>query len=119
MPVQALDAEIRFAALGRVHGEFLAGFSLPDSPGFDDWVAIQRESCQRQVEAIYDRLTQHLLAAKSKDTPHELVVGWVSTVSERVAHLQRIISEMRSAGAMDFPTLSVALQEVRKLAQNG
>jgi DNA-binding SARP family transcriptional activator len=31
------------AALARVRGPFLAGFSLPDTPEFDDWVAALRE----------------------------------------------------------------------------
>lgn len=52
-PILALD-----------HGEFLEGFSLPDAPEFDTWAAIRRETCQRQVETVYDRLTQHLLAAQ-------------------------------------------------------
>lgn len=31
------------------HGPFLEGFSLPDSPEFDEWVLIQRERLQRLV----------------------------------------------------------------------
>jgi hypothetical protein len=30
-------------------GDFLAGFSLGDAPGFDDWVAIQREVWHRRL----------------------------------------------------------------------
>ena len=41
-------------------GEFLEGFSLPEA--FDNWVTIQREACQRQLETVYDHLSQHLLA---------------------------------------------------------
>jgi len=83
------------------------------------WQAVARGTLRENLYSLQRSLTQQLLAAKTKDTPHELVTDWVSTVAARVAHLQRIINEMRSAGAMDFPTLSVALQEVRKLAQNG
>ena len=43
-------------------GEFLEGFSLPDAPAFDDWISTQRGACLRQLEQVYDRLSQHLLS---------------------------------------------------------
>ncbi|HSG44638.1 MAG TPA: AAA family ATPase [Anaerolineales bacterium] len=39
-------------------GDFLAGFSLGDAPGFDDWVAIQREVWHRRLGLILDRLSE-------------------------------------------------------------
>jgi len=83
------------------------------------WQAVARGTLRDNLYSLQRQLTQQLVAGKAKADPHDLVVDWVATVSEQVSHLQRIISEMRSAGAMDFPTLSVALQEVRKLAQTG
>lgn len=59
-------------------GEFLDGFSLPDAPEFDHWAAIQREFYQRQVEAIYDRLTQHQLAYHESAVAVETAARWVS-----------------------------------------
>ena len=46
-------------------GEFLEGFSLPDAPEFDTWATVQREASQRQLEVVYDRLSQHLLANRN------------------------------------------------------
>jgi WD40 repeat protein/DNA-binding SARP family transcriptional activator len=44
-------------ATERFHGEFLAGFSLPDSAPFEEWATIQRERLhQQQLEAL-DTLT--------------------------------------------------------------
>src|ERR1019366_4147674 len=37
-------------------GEFLAGLSLPDSPDFEDWLQIQRESMHRRALALLERL---------------------------------------------------------------
>jgi DNA-binding SARP family transcriptional activator len=39
-------------------GDFLAGFSLGDAPGFDDWSAIQREVWHRRMGLILDRLSE-------------------------------------------------------------
>ncbi|HWQ13069.1 MAG TPA: AAA family ATPase, partial [Roseiflexaceae bacterium] len=41
------DAATLERALGRYRGDFLDGFSLPDSPEFDDWVATRREHYRR------------------------------------------------------------------------
>ena len=38
-------------------GEFLAGLSLPDSPDFEDWLQVQRESMHRRALALLERLS--------------------------------------------------------------
>ncbi|MCB9433964.1 MAG: tetratricopeptide repeat protein [Ardenticatenaceae bacterium] len=43
-------------------GDFLAGFHLPDSPQFNDWVLVTREHIHRQVVAAYDKLGQYALS---------------------------------------------------------
>jgi DNA-binding SARP family transcriptional activator/tetratricopeptide (TPR) repeat protein len=59
-------------------GEFLEGFSLPGAPAFDTWVSIQREACQRQLETVYDRLSQHLLAVHDSAAAVEAAARWVA-----------------------------------------
>jgi len=66
------------AVLALDRGEFLEGFSLPDAPAFDTWAAIQRAVCQRQLEAVYDRLSQHQLAAHDSGAAVETAAQWVS-----------------------------------------
>jgi len=58
-------------------GEFLEGFSLPDAPAFDDWISIQRGACLRQLEKIYDRLSQHLLSVYDSGAAVEIASRWV------------------------------------------
>ena len=41
-----------------LRGDFLAGFSLGDAPGFDDWAATQREIWRRCLGLILDRLSE-------------------------------------------------------------
>jgi DNA-binding SARP family transcriptional activator/tetratricopeptide (TPR) repeat protein len=59
-------------------GEFLEGFSLSDAPGFDGWVSTQREACHRQLERVYDRLSQHLLSIHDSAMAVEISARWVS-----------------------------------------
>ena len=48
-----------FQAAAACHrGLFLAGFSLSDAPGFDDWMTIQREVWHRRLGLILDRLSE-------------------------------------------------------------
>jgi DNA-binding SARP family transcriptional activator/predicted ATPase len=58
-------------------GEFLDGFSLPDAPAFDDWVSTQRGACLRQLEMVYDRLSQHLLSIHDSAAAVETAARWV------------------------------------------
>lgn len=51
----ARSAEERIIALYR--GEFLAGLSVPDSPYFEDWLQIQRETMHRRALALLEQLS--------------------------------------------------------------
>jgi len=69
--------ELRFI-LTVDRGEFLEGFSLPDAPAFDDWISTQRGACLRQLEATYDRLSQHLLSMHDSAMAVETAAHWVT-----------------------------------------
>ena len=43
------------------------------------------------------------------------VAEWLATHVNRVRHTQTTLEDMRLAGTLDFATLSVALQEIRRL----
>lgn len=50
------------SAAALIRGEFLAGFSLPDAPQFDDWVTFQQEQWHLRCRRLFDRLTQQQMA---------------------------------------------------------
>jgi DNA-binding SARP family transcriptional activator len=61
---EAINALTETLALYR--GDFLEGFSLPDTPGFDDWASIERERYRRlavrglaAVAALYEAQRQY------------------------------------------------------------
>lgn len=53
---RCLEPLTEAAALYR--GDFLAGFSLRDSAGFDDWQFFQAESARRDLLSVLDRLVR-------------------------------------------------------------
>jgi len=45
-------------AIALYHGDFLAGFSLRDSPNFDDWQFFQADGLRRDLASALERLAQ-------------------------------------------------------------
>ena len=61
----ALAAFLAAAELYR--DEFLAGFTLLDSPAFDDWQYFQRESFRQSFAGLLDRLVKHYQSGRHFD----------------------------------------------------
>jgi len=79
-------------------GEFLAGFFLPDAPEFDTWAAVQREVIQRQVERVYDRLTQRQLANRESSSAVETATRWVRRAPLSEAAYRRLMAAQALSG---------------------
>src|ERR1700736_2446474 len=45
-------------AVALYRGGFLEGFSLGETPGFDEWMRLQREIWHRRLSVIFDHLSQ-------------------------------------------------------------
>jgi predicted ATPase/DNA-binding SARP family transcriptional activator len=58
-PEGAFDAEPGRQALALYRGDFMADFTLPNCPTFEEWVAVQRERVHRQALRLLDQLIQH------------------------------------------------------------
>ena len=57
-PVGSTSLPVLQRAIASYRGDFLAGFSLGDAPGFDDWADLQREVWRRRLGLILDRLSE-------------------------------------------------------------
>jgi len=66
------------AAVACYRGDFLAGFSLGDAPGFDDWVAIQREVWRRYLGLILDRLSEIQFAQGELASTAQTASLWIA-----------------------------------------
>jgi glutamate dehydrogenase len=80
------------------------------------WQAIARAGLRDGALRIHRRLAERVLSRKDRGTAQVRVTTWVESISEELSHWQRTLTEMRSAGAGDFATLTVGVESVRKLA---
>lgn len=104
------------AVLDVDRGEFLEGFTLSDAPGFDTWATIWREACQRQLETVYDRLSQHLLATHSSTAAVETAARWVARAPLSEQAYRRLmaaeaLSGQRPAALKTYERLQATLQQ--------
>ncbi|MBI5667391.1 MAG: tetratricopeptide repeat protein [Chloroflexi bacterium] len=72
VPATLLDA----ANLYR--GDFMAGFSLPDSPAFDEWQLLQRESLRRELGTALHALVQQLAEAGQPEAAIQQARRWLA-----------------------------------------
>ncbi|UCG25624.1 MAG: AAA family ATPase [Chloroflexota bacterium] len=113
---EELPAEEFSPVLSLDRGEFLEGFNLPDATGFDTWAAIRREACQRQLETVYDRLSQHLLATHSSAAAAETAARWaarapLSEQAYRRLMAAQALSGQRPAALQTYQRLQATLRQ--------
>ncbi|HET7395282.1 MAG TPA: NAD-glutamate dehydrogenase [Gammaproteobacteria bacterium] len=82
------------------------------------WQAVARGTLRDDLYSQQRALTSQALA-KAKDARSAMgqLDTWFSERSSRIQHAQRVLNDMKTAGISDFPSLSVAMQEIRKLAR--
>jgi DNA-binding SARP family transcriptional activator len=77
--------------LASTPGEFLAGFSLPDAPEFDEWATIQREVWHRRIEAVFERLSKLQMAQGQPSQAVETIIRWVNHAPFNETAYRRLI----------------------------
>jgi glutamate dehydrogenase len=87
------------------------------------WQAVARTTLRDNVYNLQRALSLQVIAeAKrsqkdSKIAPSEVLDGWIARHRAAVDYLRQTVSDMRALPAMDFATLSVALQAVRRMTE--
>jgi glutamate dehydrogenase len=81
------------------------------------WQAVARSTVRDNLYALQRKITGAALKCKGRD-PAARVDHWALRHSTAVDSLKRIVVDLRTGSAPDFATLSVALQAVRRLAQD-
>ncbi|HEX9707236.1 MAG TPA: NAD-glutamate dehydrogenase [Steroidobacteraceae bacterium] len=79
------------------------------------WQAVARGSLREEAYLLQRRLCDRVLAGKARGDAASRVAAWLKAGGDDVRNLARTVREMRATGSTDFPTLSVALQAVRRL----
>ncbi|HEY3851571.1 MAG TPA: hypothetical protein VGL87_11400, partial [Steroidobacteraceae bacterium] len=80
------------------------------------WQAAARRTVRDDLYGLQRKITRAALACKGRD-PGARVDEWVRRRAAPVDILKRIVVDLRTGSPPDFATLSVALQAVRRLAQ--
>jgi glutamate dehydrogenase len=80
------------------------------------WQAVARHTLLDNLYSLQRKITQVVLTYKGRD-PAARVELWMSRHVAPVEALKRVVLDLRTGAAPDFATLSVALQAVRRLAQ--
>jgi len=57
-------------AVALYRDDFLTGFTLPDSPDFDDWQLFQTEAIQQELAEALERLVQGHAAQEAYKSPY-------------------------------------------------
>src|SRR5512138_820090 len=97
-------------------GPFLEGFSLKDSPAFEDWLLVQREQVQRRCLAALERLSGHVEQAGDRSKALEYTWKQVDLAPwQEEAHrgLMRLLalSGQRSAALAQYESCRHLLQK--------
>jgi glutamate dehydrogenase len=80
------------------------------------WQAVARGTLRDNLYALQRKITVTVLTCKGRDAAAR-VDHWILRRAAAVESLKRIVVDLRTGAAPDFATLSVALQAVRRLAQ--
>jgi glutamate dehydrogenase len=82
------------------------------------WQAKARGSLRDNLFTLHRALCANIItcATPQRDTG-AAVDAWLAERAESAQHFSSTLEEMRAVGQLDFATVSVALQEIRRLAQ--
>ncbi len=81
------------------------------------WQAVARGTLRDNLYELQSKITATVLKCRGRDAGAR-VDQWIAHHSAPVEALKRIVVDLRTGSPPDFPTLSVALQAVRRLAQD-
>jgi glutamate dehydrogenase len=86
------------------------------------WQAVARTTLRDNVYNLQRALCLQVIAESkrakdAKTTSAEQLEGWMARHRASVDYLRQTVTDMRALPAMDFATLSVALQAVRRMTE--
>jgi len=82
------------------------------------WQALARSNLRDDFYRIRRDFAVTLLAGRSRKKPEEVFQAWLQKNSSAIRKFDSILSEMQLKQDVDFATLSVAAQELRKLTDS-
>jgi len=80
------------------------------------WQAVARGTLRDNLYQLQATLTDQVIRNHRGTNPVDRVSTWLTRHQSQISHANQTLSDMRAGGNLDFATLSVALQEIRKLS---
>ena len=80
------------------------------------WQSVARGSLREDLYRLHRTLTEAVLARGRQGDPVKATDAWLAARRGPVEHLRRIVADMAPAPTVDFATLSVVLQSLKRLA---
>jgi glutamate dehydrogenase len=81
------------------------------------WQAVARGTLRDNLYTLQRSLSGKVLARGNSKDPVDAIDGWLAKRKDQLEFIRRTVTDMRTSVAADFPTLSVALQAVRRMAE--
>lgn len=81
------------------------------------WQAVARTTLRDSVYELQRRLCLQVLEEKPRGSVNEILESWLAARKASVDAVRQTMSEMRSLPEMDFATLSVAVQAIRRVTE--
>ena len=80
------------------------------------WRSMARATLLEKLSREQRVLLRSALSNRGTDSPVEALSAWLARHDGEIVRLQRAIADMQMSGTMDFATLSVAVNEIGRLA---
>ncbi len=81
------------------------------------WQALARGTMREEAYLLQRRLADQVLGRRRAGNVAKRIDAWLKSGGTARENVSRTVREMQAKGSADFPTLSVALQAVRELAE--
>jgi glutamate dehydrogenase len=81
------------------------------------WQAVARTTLRDNIYNLQRMLCLQVLAESRGRAPAQALEAWMVRHKDAVDYVRQTVTDMRALPAMDFATLSVALQAVRRMAE--
>jgi glutamate dehydrogenase len=82
------------------------------------WQAVARTTLRDNIYNLQRMLCTQVLSESRKREPAQALEAWADRHRQSVDYVRQTVTDMRALPAMDFATLSVALQAVRRMAES-
>ncbi len=81
------------------------------------WQATARTGLRDAALRLHRALAERVLGRGGRGNAEQRVQAWEEAAGRKLAHWRHTLTDMRSAGAADFATLTVGVESLRKLAE--